>query len=176
MLLDMRLAAEILGPPAFLNTGTACWADLARQGVRFPESFKVFLDAYGSGELAEFVQFAHPLNESASLRTMVLDAAVDYAPIVEGGYLPRRFFPEPGGLLPWAGSSTGDLFSFRWKPDGRHVICVLTDALDYIELADDFDEMMMKVLRRENPWPWYDTDFAYTAESAPFHMWRAFDG
>jgi hypothetical protein len=177
MTLDMRLAVEVLGPPRFLNTDPACWADLARLGARFPESHMTFVDAYGPGELAEFMQFDHPLGHAgADLRTMVLDAASHWSVCVENGELPRGFFPEPGGFLPFAASCSGDLFMFRWVDEQRYVICVFTDGIDYLELDDDFDEMIMKVLRRESPWPWYDMAFeSLPPRTREFSMWHEFE-
>ncbi|MFC5909316.1 hypothetical protein [Streptacidiphilus monticola] len=162
-----------LGPPPFNSADQAIWTEWERQGMIFPESFRAFVDAYGTGDLADFLTFYHPAatDPARSLLELINAAPDDDADMIEDGTLPHRYYPEPDGLLIWGTSSEGDRFSFRWINEDQYVIGVLLrQEFEYVELADDFDSMVMKAIRRENPWPW--VDWFSGDPNWSFKMWR----
>ncbi|MEY9892092.1 hypothetical protein ABIA35_008062 [Catenulispora sp. MAP12-49] len=93
-----RLVA-LMSPPE--RAASTDWDEMARTwGTRFPADFRGFIDTYGPGTICGFLFVGRCFGPPS------LEDCID----VEAGDRP---FPEPGGLLAWGGTVTGDACYFK---------------------------------------------------------------
>lgn len=96
------------------------WAEL---GFEFPTSHRDFLRVFPSGVMSEYIYIWSPAQSCRWLE------AYKWKLKSKGAYFkgvrpklpedyPHLFFPEPGGLIPWA---EGDEHTYFWRPVERQV-------------------------------------------------------
>lgn len=110
---------RLVAPPADPVDGRGDWQQVeAALGLPLPSDFKALTTHYGLGQ---FVGFITPLTPFGS-RDLLLGAA---RRLLDGerafrdqhpDRCPHPFHPEPGGLLPWAGTDNGDRLC--WLTEG----------------------------------------------------------
>jgi hypothetical protein len=82
-----------------------------RLGIALPSDYKAYVDRYGDGELAGFIRVQNPFPNLADWLACLeryLEAdreARENCPEEYAGPI----FPEPGGRLPWGGTTNGDV-------------------------------------------------------------------
>jgi hypothetical protein len=121
--------AALLGEPSHRQPSPDDWVEVENfVGSSLPRDFKAFMDAYGTGQIAQELVVFHPRGSSPLLKRMREihetfgesrerwreDFADDY---------PYPFHPAPGGLISWGYDHGGDEHFFlpcdpdpdRWK-------------------------------------------------------------
>jgi hypothetical protein len=101
---------RLLGAPGFNNSDPAAWSTLeAYLGLELPSDYKAFLDAYGSGLIANTLTVTHPacVEDAIAHQThlqenfvALYDEAMAFGAASDGQY-PYPFHPVPGGLIYW---------------------------------------------------------------------------
>lgn len=83
-------------------------------GLRLPRSYKSLVDLFGASSWGDFLHIYSPFDDRLNLQTrskVILDADRDSRQSFPSHY-PFALHPEPGGLLPWAGTDNGDTLYF----------------------------------------------------------------
>lgn len=91
----------------------------AQLGTRLPPDYKEFVRLYGSGYFMEFLGVGVPSVQNVNVRLEAKVPAVsDVFRAMDGGLPkhPYRYWPEPGGLIPFGSTDNGDYL--LWLPDG----------------------------------------------------------
>ncbi|WP_369190181.1 SMI1/KNR4 family protein [Streptomyces sp. R08] len=119
---------RLVPPPPNPLGAKGDWDEVeAALGVQLPADFKQLVRAYGAHHFAEFLT---PLTPFAG-RDLLVGPAKRLLE-QERGFRdrypedsPYPFYPEPGGLLPWAGTDNGDRVCWltAGKPDAWTVVC-----------------------------------------------------
>ena len=119
---------RLVPPPPRPQWAEGDWGAVAAElGLDLPADFKRLVGAYGAHRFADFLTpltpFGGPdllvgpakrlLDQERGFRAKHPDAC------------PYPFYPEPGGLLPWAGTDNGDRVCWltAGPPDGWTVVC-----------------------------------------------------
>ena len=122
-------------------------------GLVLPTDYKQFIAAYGSGEIDRFLLVLSPFAQDPGLHLgkqtdLILSIVREFRDL--GEYVPYPLFPEPEGLLPWAGTRNGD--SCYWytrgeEPEGWRVV-VGTRYLEWEEFPCSMTGFLADVLTR----------------------------
>jgi len=111
---------RLVPPPEAPVDATGDWERVeADLGLELPSDFKMLIQRYGSGQFESFIT---PLNPFGPHPLLIADARrlqEDDQPFREENpeLSPYAFYPEPGGLLPWAGTDNGDRIC--WLTEGH---------------------------------------------------------
>ncbi|MGW6152105.1 hypothetical protein ACWFRM_03100 [Streptomyces sp. NPDC055144] len=136
------------------------WAVLeAALGTALPSDFRSLADAYPVLVVDDFLMVSSPTpgaEASWASEDEILEDLYEMGDTQ--GYVP---FPQPGGLISWAASYSGD--SFYWKtspadPDAWPVV-VRTDNADWIEFPVGAVEFLVGVYGRTIDVPGMPRDF-----------------
>ncbi len=97
------------------------WHELESQiGVSLPPDYREFVFTYGSGLFAGFYRVYNPFAASQYMSLMKSIARIcDQNRISQQSFpdrFPYRYFPEPGGLIPWGNDENGN--DYFWLADG----------------------------------------------------------
>ncbi|MFS0693360.1 SMI1/KNR4 family protein [Streptomyces nitrosporeus] len=95
-------------PPAVAVDGRGDWAAAERAlGVRLPEDYKRLVGAYGRGDFWGALWLRTPFGADGPFR-LTAGLLDDFGPLREDfpEDYPYPLFPEPGGLLAWAGTES----------------------------------------------------------------------
>jgi hypothetical protein len=112
--------AALAPPPAEPRGANGDWGQVeAALGLGLPTDFKQLVSRYGLGQFAGFITPLTPFAERDllvpnALRLLERERAFRDA---NPDKSPYPFYPEPGGLLEWAGTDNGD--SLYWPTDGE---------------------------------------------------------
>ncbi|ROQ68659.1 SUKH superfamily protein [Streptomyces sp. 840.1] len=119
---------RLVPPPSQPRWGTGDWDGVeAALALELPSEFKRLAETYGAYHFSEFLTPLAPFGRRDLLvgpAKRLLDQ--------ERGFRKRNpekcpypFYPEPGGLLPWAGTDNGDRVCWLTdgKPDEWTVVC-----------------------------------------------------
>lgn len=91
-----------------------------------PADFKALVDRYGRGQFADFISPLHPFGTPDLLIPMARRLLEQEGPFRDAypERCPYSFYPEPGGLLPWAGTDNGDRLGWltAGEPDSWTVV------------------------------------------------------
>ena len=110
---------EPLLGPRLRNTGVAELQSVAqRWGVVFPVDLVEVLAAYGDSYIGGHISLFGP----ATLEKMSTYREGHRYPPTLAGDVPRLVFPEPGGLLEWATTSTGDALCLQPSAQGEWTV------------------------------------------------------
>jgi hypothetical protein len=127
----------------------------AELGVRLPDDFKAFLATYGSGVINDLIGISSPTfppQQGALLRTTQA-ALSTLRHWRETGRLPYPIHPEPGGLLPWAGTGNGDTYYWltepRDEPDRWPVVIFDRGDLDWLRHPGPMSAFLADALERK---------------------------
>ena len=91
-------------------------------GLTLPADFKRLMDRFPSGWFCSFFEVYSPEGEDVSGSmfhselTQRLERIRDWVAL-DPSPVPYPVHPEPGGIIPWGGSASGN--SFFWLPGGR---------------------------------------------------------
>lgn len=123
----MEDLVRLVPPPVVPIDANGDWREVeAALGLGLPADFKTLTERYGRGQ---FVDFLTPLTPFGTHELLVQQARQ----LLDGersfresdpDRCPYPFYPEPGGLLPWAGTDNGDrlCWSTDGEPDGWTVV------------------------------------------------------
>jgi len=88
-------------------------------GVKFPQDYREFVHAYGSGSIEDFIRVLNPF--SASDRLGFVPRAKKLCDILRGlremDIVPYPVYPDKGGLLPWGWDDNGN--NLFWLASGK---------------------------------------------------------
>jgi hypothetical protein len=84
------------------------------RGVKFPEDYRKFVVAYGSGVLAHFIRVINPFAPSWYL-TMECQASCIEDACKKNPDFKYEIFPPKKGLVPWAVNNDGSWCCWLWK-------------------------------------------------------------
>lgn len=112
----MPAPAEPLEVPTFED-----WQRCERELTAVPDDYRSFVEAYGTGVIDDFIWLVNPISANKYLNLVsqsriILDALEETSTKFPGMY-PMPRFPDPGGLLPFAGTDNGD--SLFWVTNGK---------------------------------------------------------
>ena len=109
----------LVRPPAEPVDAHGEWRRVeASLGIRLPADFKALFERYGSGMFVDFIMPCTPFGSRASLVQRARDLLDEMGPARDNwpDLFPYPFYPEPGGLLEWAGTDIGDRLC--WVTEG----------------------------------------------------------
>ncbi|MFH8365843.1 SMI1/KNR4 family protein [Streptomyces sp. NPDC018031] len=146
----VKKIVELLGEPRFHWSDPAPWLDLeAELGMRFPQDYRTFVDAYGPIVVNNQLWFAHPAAEPANLRRAILGDLDAWADAPEEFAPPHPVGSAPGELLPWGSSSSGETVFFRIPAAGHQdwrIGVVEHDEGGYVEHDMTFSAWLLAYL------------------------------
>lgn len=109
---------ELLPPPAEPRNNVGDWAEVeADLGTALPSDYKEFTERYGTVKICDYfvVHTAFPWKED--FKQFLLTYHRQYDKVVMGrSKIPYPDYPAAGGLLPFAGTDSADVFS--WITEG----------------------------------------------------------
>jgi hypothetical protein len=173
-----RFATILIRPERPGGTGSATqWRQVEEAlGTALPSDYKEFVSQFGSGYIDRFLWILSPFERWDS-RNLVwqLDEQRDIGRILREslGYdmLPFGFYPQPGGLLPWAGTDDGDVLYWATKPadpDRWPVVLAYRDG-DWEEIATTMTRFLEDLLtRRQTPFGGDDQSFPMSPLPLPY--------
>ncbi len=127
-----------IAPPAEAVDGRGDWEAVeSALGTALPEDFKSLVESYGSGDFCSFVFLHTPFGdgELVSIALGLRDGHHDYRSGQPENY-PYPLHPEPGGLLPWGGTTSGDLLCWLTHGPPHTWPVVVWDANRTYEVHD----------------------------------------
>src|SRR5262249_22550832 len=89
-------------------------------GLQFPDDFRDFIFAYGSGALADFFYVFNPFSADVTGGLPGIRNHCDVLRMHKGDdedHVPFPIFPETGGLLPWGSDANGN--GYCWLTKGN---------------------------------------------------------
>ncbi|MFE6024305.1 SMI1/KNR4 family protein [Streptomyces niveus] len=110
---------RLVPPPAEPLDAAGDWARVEAALEReLPADFKALVGRYGRGQFTDFITPLHPFGPHDLLIPMARGLLAQESPFRDShpDLCPYPFHPEPGGLLPWAGTDNGDRLC--WLTDG----------------------------------------------------------
>jgi hypothetical protein len=129
---------EFLPPPEKPKRLDRDWKKVeAEVGLALPEDYKQFIDHFGTGVIRGYRREVGELEvwnfrDSSFSRAFKGRVSVAIGVFEEVSDCPFPFYPEPGGLLPFASTRSGDYLN--WRTEGP---------------PDDWDVVGYGALRRE---------------------------
>ena len=115
-LADLVRLGELVPPP---DSPVRAWGDWKRfvsvNGFPPPDDYRMMIREYGVGTFAGWAMLIEPFNPAFTFMNMVEDECRSL-PVSASG-LAR--FPQPGGFLPWAVTTTGGFIG--WRTEGRNL-------------------------------------------------------
>jgi hypothetical protein len=112
--------ARLVPPPPQPRWAHGDWHEVeAALGLELPTDFKQLVGAYGAHHFDGFLTPLAPFGGRDLLvgpAQRLLDQERGFR-AADPDACPYPFYPEPGGLLPWAGTDNGDRLC--WLTDGR---------------------------------------------------------
>lgn len=122
-------------------------------GVEFPSDFRALAESYPVLVFEDFLRLELPRPGSESTYVAAAQRAAEIVDVWReeddaAGYVP---FPEPGGLLLWASSYSGDYFFWRtWSvsPDDWSVVVMGANG-DWSEYAMRAVDFLAAIYRRD---------------------------
>jgi SMI1-KNR4 cell-wall len=110
---------RLVPPPVEPVDARGDWGEVeVALGLKLPADFKTLIERYGGGEFVDFIGLMTPFGPHESLvqsARALLDSQWPLREEFPDEY-PYPFYPEPGGLLEWAGTA------------GAQRLCWLTDG------------------------------------------------
>jgi hypothetical protein len=147
---DLR---ELLGEPRFLWTDPQPWDNLERDlGIKFPEGYRKFVDAYGAVLINNQLTVFHPATVWYNLGEAIREEPGNWEDFPPEDLPPHPFGTGPGELFPWGNSASGEAVYFRVPRDDsdQWAIGVIEhDESGYYEYAMTFTEWMLAYLKGE---------------------------
>jgi hypothetical protein len=113
---------RIMPPPEKPLAASGDWQAVASTiGTALPSDYMAFIARYGTGRISGFLWVYNPFEENVHLNLLtryriILNADRELRKSFPDD-VPESFFPEPGGLFPWAGTDNGDRLYWRTKGD-----------------------------------------------------------
>ncbi|MDH6493425.1 hypothetical protein [Streptomyces sp. SAI-127] len=101
---------RLLGTPSLHALALTDWSGVERYvGSSLPSDFKMFLDAYGPGVIADELVVFHPQGRTPLLERMhKIHGTWTEARSQHPDDFPNPFHPQPGGLISWNYDYSGD--------------------------------------------------------------------
>lgn len=116
---------EVMPPPNEPIAAAGDWTSAEKDlGTALPDDYKVFIERYGSGLSAEFINVLNPFDKRDTMNLKKRGDEQYHHPLDQDGVNLGELkangfsaFPEAGGLLPFAITDNGDVIS--WKTEGE---------------------------------------------------------
>lgn len=120
---------RIMPAPKTAIATSGDWEAVASKlGTNLPSDYVAFITRYGTGRVSGFLWVYNPFEENVHLNLLsryriILDGDREIRESFPDD-VPEPLFPEPGGLLPWAGTDNGDQLYWCTKgaPDSWSVV------------------------------------------------------
>jgi hypothetical protein len=148
----------LMPPPK--RAASTDWDEMSRTlGTRFPSDFRSFIDTYGPGSVCDFLFVGRCFGPPS------LEDCID----VEAGDRP---FPEPGGLLAWGSTTTGDACYFKTaeNPDDWQVVIWRRHPASTEPTSRQYPYGLLELLLRT-----FDADLPHQPFSGT-HLWGRHQG
>ena len=158
---------RMVPPPAKLSgrAAPACWPSVERfLGTGLPDDYKQLVETYGNGDFDEYLYLLSPGQRGLPWITAVLGGIGSLA-YLRGACGPADFrdplYPEPGGLLPWAVTSSGDGLYWRTRGSPAEWTVVVLEARGRgrDEFGGSAVDFLAAVFAREHVCPLFPDDF-----------------
>jgi hypothetical protein len=105
---------ELVPPPDFPVRANGDWKRfVSTNGFWPPEDYRMMVREYGSGLFAGWLYLIEPFDPSHSFTDLVAAEART----LRGNGQRAPMWPDPGGFLPWAKTTTGD--HVGWRTGGK---------------------------------------------------------
>lgn len=114
---------DLIPPPDSPMGGNGDWKRfVSANGFWPPEDYRMMIREYGVGTFADWLQLIEPFPQATPFLEVVGNECRvlrDARSKKPGAYPDWPIWPDPGGMLPWAKTATGDHIGWRTagKPD-----------------------------------------------------------
>lgn len=130
------------------------WAKFEEHlGTALPNDYKAFISKYGFGLLGDFLSVLTPFSENPNAN-LAVQIERQLAALREmrrlGDVSPYPFFPEPGGLMPFAVTDNGDVLHWltEGQPDEWRVVVTESRGSDHEMHETNMTDFLASVLSR----------------------------
>jgi hypothetical protein len=118
----MRLEefVKLVPPPAKPRDNIGDWSEVeSALGTTLPTDYKVYIDAYGTGILLDFLWIYNPFAQDVEANLLIQSSGElrTQRELRTKLAIPYPLFPEPGGVLPLGRTHNGDVFF--WSTEGE---------------------------------------------------------
>ncbi|GGC88842.1 SMI1/KNR4 family protein [Chelatococcus reniformis] len=156
-------------PTAAIEAAPADWLRVETElGTALPSDYKAYIEAYGSGRIADFIWIFNPFTkrENINLLTQVPRQINVLRELADGG-APQPFplFPAPAGLLPVGMTDNGDVILWLTvgSPDEWTVVINDSRSPEYAAHRRDLTGFLAGVLTGQEPCPIFPDSFPHSA-------------
>ena len=131
------------------------WPEILQQlGTELPTDYKDFLTLYGSGKIDNFLCVLNPFsqNENQNLEKQLQTQLAVLSELQTcGEILPYKFFPNVGGILPFAITDNGDVLFWHTVGMADEWTVVVNEArsLEWEAFPMSMSEFLANVLNRQ---------------------------
>ena len=112
---------ELIPPPDYPVGGNGDWKRFASaNGFWPPEDYRMMIREYGVGTFGDWISLLDPFDHAKGFAGVVqgeCQVMRDSRNRAPASYPSWALWPEHGGLMPWAKTTTGDYVC--WRTDGR---------------------------------------------------------
>lgn len=164
-----RLLELMPQPRSPVESGSpVSWAAAeAALGTSLPSDYRLFIEAYGSGSIDQFVTV---LNANSSTPDLQLDKYGEKMLTVTrqlraGGVveIPFPIYPEPGGILPWGATANGDwgywVTDPQDSPDAWTIVVSVDRGPDWFRHSGPLVRFLVEILDGSTVVPFFPDDF-----------------
>ena len=152
----------LVPPPLDPRNATGDWAALeAEMGLVFPDDYKQFIGAYGTGTMCSLFEIDSPFRLSEIYQMPAKEAWITRTGIYHeldrfsDSFSPYSIYPKNSGLLPCATYGTTDIIGWLMNLDPNLWYIVYRDRENgYFELPGmGFVEFLVAAIKGETPLP-----------------------
>jgi hypothetical protein len=111
---------KLVAPPAKPRDNIGDWSEVeSTLGASLPTDYKAFINAYGTGVLADFLWIYSPFAQVVEANLVIQSTGElrTQRELREEIAFPYPLFPVPGGLLPVGRTDNGDVLF--WRTEGE---------------------------------------------------------
>lgn len=165
--MSMILLSDILVPPeAPVENGyVGGWEQAESElGVPLPQDYKTFIDAYGSGQIDEFIWIFNPFSKNENLqliRQLTIQSAVLSELVALGENVPYSVFPATGGVIPFGITDNGDLLFWKTSEAPSEWTVAVNDSRspEWQEFRGSMTEFLASLLHGKVRCKFFPEDF-----------------
>jgi hypothetical protein len=129
------------------------WLEIEQDlGINLPQDYKDFINAYGSGQVAEFLWIYNPFSKEyqdsiSTALDWVREEREDWDEEFQGPF-PYSIYPDHGGLFPWGRIDNADCLYWQTKgePDKWTVVVYEPRGIKFEHFEESMTSFLIKLL------------------------------